>query len=124
MIPRAHRRLTAWLGLFAIWLIVLAPTVSRMLETQRHLPALICSASGLANGHHNTSAADIHDDDPLQACDYCGLLAHNTVLLTAPPAQLTVTLLVQHTVVTPLDTRFVPVGAFPSGRPRGPPFFS
>jgi hypothetical protein len=67
--------------------------------------------------------AGMHHDPSkmLSACGYCDLLADHMVLPSIPPAMPTVTAFVMIATVAMLSTRFTPLGAFPSGRPRGPP---
>ena len=131
MTSRAHKRLTAWLGLLAMWLIMLAPTVSHIAHAAPELVTSICSTTDGSQGPHTVLVERIrvgehHDSqtDLLNVCGYCELLAHNAVLLSVPPPQPAVTPLLLTTIVTPLNMRFTPIGAFPSGRPRGPPHFS
>jgi len=78
---RAHRKLTAWLGLLAIWLGVFMPIASQSI--QRHqdpeLSLTYCVADG---GRHvqapATDAGDHHaTHDGWRACGYCGLLAQH-----------------------------------------------
>jgi hypothetical protein len=116
----ANRRLTAWLGMIAIWLIVLAPVVSQFVVAARnHEPATaLCSAMAPpADTHH------VHDTG-LSACGYCDLLADHAALPSVPPPPLVLVMLVTIASVAILSTCFTPLGAFPSGRPRAPPAFS
>jgi hypothetical protein len=119
---RKHALLTAWLGLVAMWLIVLAPLVSQFVAAQRaHDPdttAVLCSAV-----QPGTSAQHLSPDDAFGACGYCHLLQHQAAItpLAIPDAALR---LVTVATVAALSTRFTPLGAFPSGRPRGPPAVS
>ncbi|OWT63769.1 DUF2946 domain-containing protein [Candidimonas nitroreducens] len=79
----AHRKLTAWLGLLAIWLGVLMPIASQSL--QRHhdseLSLTYCVADG--DRHVQVPATDTHNTGShhaahdWQACGYCGLLAQH-----------------------------------------------
>jgi hypothetical protein len=128
--------MTAWLGLVAMWLVVFAPLVSQLLESSRtHEPlAALCSAlhpagavdADIASVAAQTTAAPVHlsHDDAFGACGYCHLLEHHvampTVAAVAPPAAL----LLAGTPPATLSTRFTPLGAFPSGRPRAPPVVS
>lgn len=120
MSPRSLRRLTAWLGMIAIWLIVLAPLVSQLtVATRSREPvAAMCTVSvpsaDTQPAHH----------DGMVACGYCDLLAtHATLPAVTPPLPILV-ILVTIVVLPILSTRFTPLGAFPSGRPRAPPAFS
>jgi hypothetical protein len=133
MTPRSRNRLTAWLGLFAMWLIVFAPVVSQMLMSNRAQEpfAALCSALqprdlGETASVSHAAPAPVHlsHDDAFSACGYCNLLQHHvampTVAAVAPPTVLTLA----GTVPPTLSTRFTPLGAFPSGRPRAPPAVS
>jgi hypothetical protein len=121
MIFRAHKRLTAWLGMFAMCLIVCVPLVSQLVMAAHagEPNAVFCSAQQTdAQGVHHMSA------DPLAACGYCDLLSdHVAVPAIAPLPPVLIVLLVAVAAAV-LSTRFTPLGAFPSGRPRAPPFLS
>lgn len=78
---RRHQKLTAWLGLIAIWLAVLMPVVS---ETRAYassvdegLDAARCSASATTPTQSDHHA--LHRD----ACGYCSLFAHSPAIGTA-----------------------------------------
>ncbi|NML32687.1 DUF2946 domain-containing protein [Paraburkholderia antibiotica] len=140
MTARSRNRMTAWLGLVAMWLVVFAPLVSQLLEASlAHEPtAALCSTHHGSGGFDEaeqadqtsalaqTDAAPVHlsHDDAFGACGYCHLLQHHvampTVAAVAPPAAL----LLAGTAPPTLSTRFTPLGAFPSGRPRDPPVVS
>ncbi|RRX07817.1 DUF2946 domain-containing protein [Pandoraea apista] len=89
MTKRNQRRLTVWLGLVAMWLLVVAPLVSNVLLAARadgpHGP--LCSATsqfenpnGRGVGEHSQHA--VHGD----ACCYCHLLEHHAVVPGTPLA--------------------------------------
>ena len=133
MTPRSRNRLTAWLGLIAMWLVVFAPAVSQVLVSNRAQEpiAALCSAlqtvqPGAADqaAHANAMAVHLSHDDAFGACGYCHLLQHHVAMPTvaATPAPLAV--MVAGTAPPVLSTRFTPLGAFPSGRPRAPPVVS
>ncbi len=111
--------MTAWLGLIAMWLVVCVPLVSQLVVAARsHEPtAALCSAVTQVDvSHHDASA------DPLSACGYCDLLATHTAMPSVPPVVVQMLVLIVATIVPVLSMRFTPLGAFPSGRPRAPPF--
>jgi hypothetical protein len=115
---RTH--LTAWLGLIAMWLIVLAPLVSQLVMAARadEPDAVLCSVvQPQAAQHHGAGSS-------LDACGYCDLLADHVPMPGLPVAALVATVLLAGVAVPALSTRFTPLGAFPSGRPRGPPVFA
>ena len=122
MVLRSRKHLTAWLGLIAMWLVVLAPIVSQLVIAAHRddaSTAVLCSAvQPPADSDHAGHA------DPLAACGYCDLLADHMVMPTIPPAPLVLVMLLVALAVASLSVRFTPLGAFPSGRPRAPPVFS
>ncbi|HTH60942.1 MAG TPA: DUF2946 domain-containing protein [Paraburkholderia sp.] len=117
---RTRYRLTAWLGLIAMLLIVIAPIVSQLSVAPRiddAATAALCS--GTPPSAPTAHAA--HRADPLAACGYCDLLANHPAMPAAPAPMLFLVVLIAATIAPTLCTRFMPLGAFPSGRPRGPP---
>ncbi|WP_144030285.1 DUF2946 domain-containing protein [Burkholderia sp. AU6039] len=98
--PTRHARATAWLGLFALVLALVAPLISqlRAAAPDDGLPAApICSATANTLVAHAQSQAspDSSSDSPsdrhFDRCGYCGLLAghpplQSAVLLSASPA--------------------------------------
>lgn len=118
MISRARTLTTAWLGLFAMLLIVLAPLVSQLIVAHRaeQPEAALCSVTspGAASNHGTHGGI-------LSACGYCDLLATHVAVPTLPVVSLPMLTLVVVASVTERFTRFTPLGAFPSGRPRAPP---
>jgi hypothetical protein len=122
MAPRSRKLLTAWLGLVAMWLIVLAPIVSQLVVAAHRDDtafAALCSAV-----QPQTDSAHATHADPLAACGYCDLLADHVAMPTVPPVPLVLVMLLVAVAVPALSVRFTPLGAFPSGRPRAPPAFS
>jgi hypothetical protein len=121
MTPRARTLTTAWLGLIAMCLIVLAPLVSQLIVAHREQQpeAQLCSAALQgSDAHHDTQHGG------LAACGYCDLLATHATMPPMPAVSLPLlTLVVIATIPAPF-IRFTPLGAFPSGRPRAPPAFS
>jgi len=117
------RKLGCLLGLLAILMAMLAPTVSHALadhhEAGRH-PASMCpehSMSGNASGSEHTPY-------PLaghwQACGYCNLLAHTPVMPSVQPAFAATVWAIQHRVATRFESvrRVEPLA---SAQPRAPP---
>ena len=115
---RKHALLTAWLGLVAMWLIVLAPLVSQLVAAhQAQQPdAALCSALQPAS-----AAPHLSHDDAFGACGYCNLLEHHVAMPSIAVPALTLGFAIADAVVATLSTRHTPFGAFPSGRPRAPP---
>jgi hypothetical protein len=125
--------MTAWLGLVAMWLVVFAPLVSQLLASnQANEPiAALCSAlhpSGPSDAGlvAQTSAAPVHlsHTDAFGACGYCHLLEHHVAMPTLAAVEPPAALRLASTTPPTLSTRFTPLGAFPSGRPRAPPVVS
>ncbi|SMG50718.1 Protein of unknown function [Paraburkholderia susongensis] len=128
--------MTAWLGLVAMWLVVFAPLVSQLLASSRaHEPiAALCSAlhpSGAGDASDagivaQTGQAPVHlsHDDAFGACGYCHLLEHHVAMPALAAVEPLAALLLASTAPPTLSTRFTPLGAFPSGRPRAPPVVS
>lgn len=135
MSSHTHRRLTAWLGMIAIWLIVLVPVVSQLIVAHRNTESVTstCKMSSMNSMHMMGSmhtmtmpSSDMHSahGDGMVACGYCDLLANHATLPTIAPPLPILVMLVAILVLPVLSTRFTPLGAFPSGRPRAPPVFS
>lgn len=127
MTSRSRNRTTAWLGLIAMWLIVFAPIVSQMLVSGRaHEPvAALCSALQPQDGNHATTpAVHLSHDDAFGACGYCHLLQHHVAIPSVAIAAPATPLALASVAPPALSTRFTPLGAFPSGRPRDPPAVS
>ena len=121
---RRHARMTAWLGLIAMWLVVCVPLVSQLVMASRvHEPlAPLCSVSTQADvSHHDASAGPLSG---LSACSYCDLLATHAAMPSVPPVVAQAFTLVVAVTAPMLSVRFTPLGAFPSGRPRAPPLAS
>lgn len=127
MASGSHKRLTALLGLIAMWLVVVAPTVNRLVYASHDLVVPICSVVA-GTQQHSVSVYRIHlggqndsPASPLNVCGYCNLSVHSTVMPSVPPAAPAVLLLALILLIAPRHTRFTPCGVFPSGRPRDPP---
>jgi len=125
MSSRFLRKIGSILGLLAILMATLAPTVSQAIAASRgaYDPAsALCSAQ-------TASPADTQEDDPgnahtlashWHACGYCSLLTHVPVLPASPSTfALTVAVIAQRVAV-----RFESVALvtpFESAQPRAPP---
>ncbi|MDR5818762.1 DUF2946 domain-containing protein [Caballeronia sp. LZ033] len=119
MTIHAHRRLSAWLGIIAMCLITLVPLVSQMVQAhQAQQPAAV-----LCSSDHQSHQAR-QSEDMLSACAYCDLLTTHAAMPSVPPRVDMPVILAIASAVLILSVRFIPSGAFPSGRPRGPPVFS
>ncbi|HTJ94327.1 MAG TPA: DUF2946 domain-containing protein [Pararobbsia sp.] len=117
---RAHRRLTAWLGMLAIWLAVVMPVASQALvhfEQTSDPAAALCTVDALSSHAHSTMA------DHMDACGYCSVLAHHPAIASAPAVAVMASW-VAHTRAVTLSAGVLPSATFPSGRPRDPPAVS
>jgi hypothetical protein len=130
MTLRSRNRMTAWLGLIAMWLVVFAPLVSQMLlATHAHEPvAALCSTlhpSGTDDAgliaHSAPEPVHLSHDDAFGACGYCHLFEHHVAMPAVAAVEPSSALALAGTPPATLSTRFTPAGAFPSGRPRAPP---
>ncbi|WCM24257.1 DUF2946 domain-containing protein [Paraburkholderia bryophila] len=133
MTLRARNRMTAWLGLVAMCLVVFAPLVSQLLASNRagEPIAALCSAlqpRGLGELSQSVIATpapvQLSHDDAFGACGYCHLLEHHVAMPTVAAVEPQASLTLAGTAAPTLSTRFTPLGAFPSGRPRAPPAVS
>jgi len=119
MTARSRNRLTAWLGMFAMLLVVIAPLVSHGLAAHdRNAPvASICSVDGQPDVDSHTPAAD-----HFAACGYCNLLVHHA---PAPSPSLPQWLVVPGYAVAypPASVPFVLRDIPRAGRPRDSPFY-
>ncbi|HTR08591.1 MAG TPA: DUF2946 domain-containing protein [Paraburkholderia sp.] len=115
--PIQHRTwLTAWLGIIAMCLAVLAPVVGQVAaaRSSQDSQGVLCTASRPAPNSHPVQ------HDHFAACPYCDLLIHQPPIsspggtLVAAAAPLVVS-------TTAFAVHFVPLPEFRFGRPRAPP---
>lgn len=101
-------------------LIVLAPLVSQLLAAHRaqQPDAALCSAVLPISGSQHDA-----QDSSLAACGYCDLLATHAAMPPIPSVSLPLLTLVVFATLQAHLSRYVPLGAFPSGQPRAPPTF-
>lgn len=119
--------MTAWIGLIAMCLIVFAPVVSQLLRSggaQDYAARMREQMAAECPMHQHPDAEPHAFADPLSACGYCDLLGQHPAMPSIPPVTLPLVTLVALSAARILSTRFVPLGAFPSGRPRAPPAVS
>ncbi|WP_150551694.1 DUF2946 domain-containing protein [Pandoraea soli] len=125
MLRLRHRRLLAWLGLLAMALVLIAPSVSQWRQAQRALlDDALASAICIAHGSQTSTHGRSHDHGLLsQACGYCSVAAHLSPApsVSGPVSPLRV--LLARSRVSTLETRLT--DAFPpSPLPRAPPRFA
>ncbi|PLZ03463.1 DUF2946 domain-containing protein [Burkholderia sp. WAC0059] len=117
---RARNRLTAWLGLVAMGLVMLAPLASQ--AAARRDDAFDAPLCGGAVQSADGGRAPTHGD-PFAACGYCDLLASHAAMPTLPPALPAPGNRVTKAAGPVPFARFIPPRAFPSGRQRAPPSY-
>ncbi|WP_084166997.1 DUF2946 domain-containing protein [Paraburkholderia caledonica] len=126
MIRLRLQKIGSLLGLLAILMSTLAPTISQAMAAHYRLGealATFCSAYAgngtLASHHKSTDSSALHG----QACGYCSLFAHAPVVptteATLPPASRVSD---SREVIAPVHTRVQL--AYTASQPRAPPLFS
>jgi Protein of unknown function (DUF2946) len=126
MFSRFHRKIGSILGLLAILMATLAPTVSQALAASRRVNTV--SSAHCSMPSMQDHAPDIKSGPPSlmsdgQTCCYCGLLAHMPVVPSVQaPFAITVRA-IAHRVTTRFESvrRIVPLT---SSQPRAPPVSS
>ncbi|EDT41937.1 DUF2946 domain-containing protein [Burkholderia ambifaria] len=125
MLRLRFRKIGSLLGLLAILMTSLAPTISQALTTQNRIGALLsthCTAQSEAVSDTNDKAS--HDVlSHLHACGYCSLLTHTPALPT-PEASFAATV---QAIRQRAETRFESlrrVLPLTAAQPRAPPFSS
>jgi len=120
------QKIGSWLGLLAILMSTLAPTVSQALAAHDRLGDALstyCSAepdsSPLPDDGKSSPSHAFH----WQACAYCGLLAHVPVLPGTAAVFAAAFSVARAPVVATRDTVHVPV-FYSAAQPRAPPVFS
>ncbi|WP_439892656.1 DUF2946 domain-containing protein [Ralstonia sp. 25C] len=129
---RTRKRLTAWLGLAAMALVLFAPMVSQALERhelwafEQTMP--LCEAKLSAAAGADAATVPIGHDMPAghpaghqAACGYCDLLAEHVLAPTTIPPMATPAPV--HTAAwAPEPSRLAAHQARHAGRPRDSPF--
>jgi hypothetical protein len=121
MLARAHHRLGSWIGLLAILMATLAPTISHLLAANR-LPDVLCSvrAANDDGGHESPqhSITGLGDD-----CGYCSLFAHMPVVPAIEAPFVAIAWAIEHRKLTRIKSvrRLEPLTA---SQPRAPPVLS
>jgi len=126
MLSRFHRKIGSILGLFAILMATLAPTVSQALAASRDENAMTgmhCSMPSMQDTAPD-NASDRHSlASHWEACGYCSLLAHIPVVPSVQASLVITVQAIQHRVATRFESvrRVEPLT---SAQPRAPPFSS
>ncbi|EOQ24694.1 hypothetical protein WC1_01620 [Citrobacter sp. KTE30] len=81
-----HKQIAAWLALFAIALIIVAPLISVSLQkvTMQMMPGVMHHHMPMMDEHHVGHKPIQMPEDHAEACGYCVLLVHVPGLLSAP----------------------------------------
>ena len=120
-----HRRLVAWLAVFAMWLTIVAPVVSQTIAATSWSPDLGSWCEGHAGlvDHPAPHQADPHAPTT-DKCGYCGLLGHSPTLAGAswqPPLPI---LQDASALTIPPPRTAHTTRALLAAAPRGPPAYS
>jgi hypothetical protein len=118
---RRHRKFVAWLGLFAMWLTIVAPVVSQTLAAASWSPDLGAWCNGHAGLVNHPSPQQPSPHAPAwEKCGYCGLLGHSPTLTASFWSPLLQVLDVSMPAILP--TRLTPpTRVWLAASPRGPP---
>jgi hypothetical protein len=126
MLSLFHRKIGSILGLLAILMATLAPTVSQTLSAEQRFDAIsgaFCSAQSGSDIEDPAKSPSPEKAVHWQACAYCGLLAHMPVLPSGTPNFAPTGWATQATAV-PLFRTIRRVFPFTAAQPRAPPFSS
>ena len=117
---RSRNRTTAWLGLFAIWLVVFAPVASQWLASHGIAEPAALHAMHHAEMDAHAAGGQMPAHHHLGACGYCDLLTHHVPAPSVAAPQ--VFAAVVHVTVRPAPAPdLVLCKTFPAGRQRDPP---
>jgi hypothetical protein len=125
MLRRRLRKIGSWLGLLAILMSTLAPTVSQALAAHDRLGqalATYCSAEpdNAPLGHDGKSPSHAFH---WQACAYCGMLAHAPVLPGTATVFAAAVTVARAPVVSAHNDVHIPL-IYTAAQPRAPPVLS
>ncbi|WP_423213109.1 DUF2946 domain-containing protein [Paraburkholderia ginsengiterrae] len=134
---RFYRKIGSWLGLFAILMATLAPTISHTLAARNEAGAILGAYCGMpplaavqadaaaltsgAPGQSLGKSAQHSATSDSDACGYCSLLAHMPVMPSVEGLFVVAVRTLQHTVATRFESvrRAEPLTF---AQPRAPPF--
>ncbi|HTR08478.1 MAG TPA: DUF2946 family protein [Paraburkholderia sp.] len=112
----ARKRLTTWLALLAMWLLVCVPTVSQMVAAHEASEPV----AELCSGSTASAVQQEHPAATLAKCGYCDFVGTHPVLPALAAAVLSSPALAPLAVAALFDA-FIPVFSFQAGHPRDPP---
>ncbi|HTR05857.1 MAG TPA: DUF2946 domain-containing protein [Paraburkholderia sp.] len=120
------QKIGSLLGLLAILMVALAPTISQTLAATRHGHAMMDGHCSMPSMPHEAPGSQSHTGSTMsdgQACGYCGLLAHIPVIPGVPATFAAIVRASLHPVATRFESvRFV--GPLTPAQPRAPPVLS
>ncbi|UGS88476.1 DUF2946 domain-containing protein (plasmid) [Ralstonia wenshanensis] len=116
------RKIGSLLGLLAILMAAIAPTISQAVAAQHRLETLLatyCSVHADTDAQRSYPVShDAHADRP--ACGYCSLASHTPVLVPATASFGAIVWGIQHRLATRFESLWRPP-VLTSARPRAPP---
>ncbi|CAG4922939.1 DUF2946 domain-containing protein [Paraburkholderia saeva] len=127
MLRAGLQKIGCILGLLAILMATLAPTISQAMAASSRVDDMLsvyCSAQSQTSPDDGGNKSASHTTmSHLQACGYCNLLAHAPVLPTAMISFEASVWVIQHRAMTRFEhlQRVLPLT---SAQPRAPPFAS
>jgi hypothetical protein len=123
MLSLFHRKIGSILGLLAILMATLAPTVSQALVSSRgeaEMAGVLCSMP-LMQDNVPDNKSDQHSLlSHWDACGYCSLLAHIPVVSSLQASLVITARAIQHRVATRFESLRI-VEPLTSAQPRAPP---
>ncbi|TDN62021.1 DUF2946 domain-containing protein [Paraburkholderia sp. BL10I2N1] len=126
MLSRVYRRIGSLLGLLAILMATLAPTVSQTLAATRTDHSMTGGHCSMPSMQHQSPDSDTHPGSTMsdgQACGYCSLLAHMPVIPGVQAAFAVTIRAIQHPVATRFESVRL-VEPLTPAQPRAPPVSS
>lgn len=123
---RFYRKIGSLLGLLAILMATLAPTISHTLAADLErtaMPPVHCDMPSMQGEAHGEKAGQHPLMSNGQDCGYCGLLAHMPTVPSVPALFSVTVQVIQHRVATRFESvrRVEPLT---SAQPRAPPVLS
>jgi hypothetical protein len=126
MLSRFYRKIGCLLGLVAILMATLAPTVSQTLAATRADHSMMGEHCSMPSMQHQAPDSKSHSDSTMsdgQACGYCSLLAHMPVIPGVRATFAVTVRAIQHPVATRFESVRL-VEPLTPAQPRAPPIFS